>query len=150
MPGRKIPLVTGQIYHVFDRGTNRQSTFYSKLNFVRALKAINFYKSSKPPVKLSRFLDIADKRQIELLEVMEKSQKLVKIIAFCLMPNHFHFLLQQEVDNGISKFLGNFQNSYTRYFNTKHKRDGNLFLDQFKAVLVDADEQLMHVSRYIH
>ena len=66
------------------------------------------------------------------------------------MPNHFHFLLEQKEDKGISKFLSNLQNSYTKFFNISHERDGSLFSDQFKAVRIETDEQLIHVSRYIH
>ena len=66
------------------------------------------------------------------------------------MPNHFHFLLRQTEDGGISKFLSNLQNSYTKFFNLSHERDGSLFLDQFKAIRIETDEQLTHVSRYIH
>lgn len=66
------------------------------------------------------------------------------------MPNHFHFLLRQKQKNGVSTFAANFTNSYTRYFNTKHERVGPLFQGLFKAVRVESDEQLMHISRYIH
>jgi len=66
------------------------------------------------------------------------------------MPNHFHFLLRQEKDKGITKFLANFSNSYTKYFNTRHKRVGPLLQGTFKSVWVETDEQLMHLSRYIH
>ena len=66
------------------------------------------------------------------------------------MPNHFHFLLKQQKERGISKFLSDFTNSYTRYFNARHKRLGPLFEGVFKAVRIEKGEQLMHVSRYIH
>lgn len=71
-------------------------------------------------------------------------------MCYSLMPNHFHFLLRQEINGGISKFLSQFLNSYTRYFNTKNDRVGQLFLDTFKNVLVEREEQLLHLSRYIH
>ncbi len=83
-------------------------------------------------------------------DLRKENNKLVDILAYCLMPNHFHFLLRQLTDKGISKYLGNLQNSYTRYSNTRNERDGSLFLDQFKAKLITTDEQLIHVSRYIH
>lgn len=66
------------------------------------------------------------------------------------MPNHFHLLVKQLKDDGVKEFMQKVINSYTKYYNTKHNRVGHLFQGVFKAVLVDNDEQLLHVSRYIH
>lgn len=66
------------------------------------------------------------------------------------MPNHFHLLLKQTSDGGISEFVGKLINSYTKFYNLKYNRVGPLFQGQFKAVLIESDEQLIHVSRYIH
>jgi len=150
MPARIIPLGTDEIYHVFNRGINRQPTFTSRIEYQRAILAIKFYRLSSPPISLSKFLVQPKEKQEEILESMKDLAKLVDIICFCLMPNHFHFLLKQRLDGGISKFMGNFQNSYTRYHNTRNEKDGSIFLTQFKAVRISTDEQLLHVSRYIH
>lgn len=150
MPGRKIPLVNGEIYHVFNRGMDRKPTFTTKKEFQRAQQTLSFYKFFKLPLSLSKFLRLEDKKQHKVLDLLIQNKNLVEIFCYCLMPNHFHFLLRQERDQGISKFLSNFQNSYTRYFNVTHKREGSLFLDQFKAVRIETEEQLIHVSRYIH
>lgn len=151
MPGRSIPLVSDQIYHVFNRGINHQPTFLDKLDYKRAMLVLDFYRFGNLTTRLSKFLTLSNDDRVKLMEHLRKeNDKLVEIMAFCLMPNHFHLLLKQLKDKGISKFLSNLQNSYTRYFNTKRERDGSLFLDQFKAVLIRTDEQLVHVSRYIH
>jgi len=151
MPGRKNPLVTGEIYHIVNRGLDGRPTFTDKREYKRALQVIYFYQFNSPPERLSKFLLWPISQQKELLEEMEKSSpRLVEIFSYCLMPNHFHFLLRQVAEKGIAKFIAQVENSYTRYFNTRHRRVGLLFLDQFKAVRIESEEQLVHVSRYIH
>jgi len=151
VPGRLVPFVTDQIYHVFNRGIDRRPTFTDKYELRRALSVIDYYRFCGPKLAFSKFIKLSNEdRNEDLLDKRNNSIKHVEILAFCLMPNHFHFLLRQTEEKGISKFLSDFQNSYTRYFNTKNERDGALFLDQFRAVLIESDEQLIHVSRYIH
>jgi len=72
------------------------------------------------------------------------------IHSYCIMPNHFHFLIQATQDKALSNFMRNFQNSYSKYFNTINDRTGSVFQAMFKAVRIETDEQLIHVSRYIH
>ena len=151
MPGRKIPLVNNEIYHVLNKGISLQPTFLTKRDYQRALQTIFYYQNQKPPLKYSRFLSLSNKQRETILDNLRKQKLIfVEIIAFCLMPNHFHFLLKQVANRGISKFISNFTNSYTRYFNTKNKREGALFKGKFKSVRIESDEQLLHVSRYTH
>jgi len=74
----------------------------------------------------------------------------IELIAYCLMPNHFHFLLRQANKDGIDKFIKSLSTRYTMYFNKKHKRVGKLYQGVYKAVLVESESQLLHLSRYIH
>jgi putative transposase len=102
-------------------------------------------------MRLSKFLKLSNIERERLMSVQKKeNKKLVDFLAYCLMPNHFHFLLKQVSEGGISRFMSNFQNSYTRYYNIKYERVGPLFLDKFKAIRIETDDQLLHVSRYIH
>ncbi|MBI2405671.1 transposase [Candidatus Microgenomates bacterium] len=148
---RKLIFANNEIYHIFNRGIERKPTFSDKRELDRALLALNFYRFTKLPLKLSKFLVLPENEQTRVFEGLKKeNKKLIEIICYCLMPNHFHFLIKQNVENGISTFASNFTNSYTRYFNTKHKRIGPLFEGLFKAVRIESNEQLIHISRYIH
>lgn len=150
MADRRTPLVTGEFYHIYNRGVARQPTFLTKNDYEQALLTLSYYHFVNPPMRLSRFKGLAQKERDAVLEKLRGSAKHVEIISFVFMPNHFHFLLRQSAENGISTFLSQFTNSYTRYVNTKHNRVGAMFQGVFKSVHVESDEQLIHLSRYIH
>jgi len=151
MPGREIPLVNEEIYHILNRGVASQPIFLDKWDYKRAIETMLYYQNIRQPQKYSTFIIQAHiRREQILMDLKHKGEFLVEIIAYCFMPNHFHFLLKQIQDGGISKFLSNFSNSYTRYFNTKHKRLGPLFQGKFKSIRIETDEQLLHLSRYTH
>lgn len=149
MPYRKQILASGQIYHVFNRSIASQTIFQSGKDYQRAINLIIFYQ--KPTtLRFSHFLNLKKEIKETFLKQHEEKAPLVPIIAFCLMPNHVHFLLKQNVEKGISEFMKKFQQSYSKYFNLKNQRSGSLFQSMFKAVRIETDEQLLHVSRYIH
>lgn len=151
MPGRIIPLVNDEIYHVFNRGIASQPIFLNKKDYQKAFDTLIYYQNITPPVKYSKFIGQPSDYRREVLTRLKKEKKfLVEIICYSFMPNHFHLLIKQKQNNGISKFVGNFTNSYTRYFNIKSERNGPIFQGKFKAVRIASDEQLLHVSRYIH
>lgn len=96
-------------------------------------------------MKLSDFRKGATK-----FKQIKKQKEIVKVLAYCLMPNHFHLLVRQEAEGGITEFLSKVTNSYTRYFNTKYDRIGPLLQGTFKAKLIDGDAYLLQLSKYIH
>lgn len=148
---RKCVFANDEIYHIFNRGVEKRPTFMDKRELDRGIKTLDFYRFANLPLKLSKFLVLPESERVKLTQEMyRKYKKLVEIICYCLMPNHFHFLVKQIKKNGVSTFAANFTNSYTKYFNTKHERVGPLFQGLFKAVRVESDEQLIHVSRYMH
>lgn len=151
MPYRKTPIATGEIYHIFNRSVAKQPIFLSAKDYSRAIEVFKFYQYEKPRLRFSFYNRLPSKQKQEFLENLPKTAKpVVEIICFCLMTNHVHFLLKNLAEKGITQFMSNFQNSYAKYFNTKNERTGTLFQPMFKAVRIESDEQLLHVSRYIH
>lgn len=144
---RKTTFAIGEYYHLYNRGTEKRKIFLETRDYQRFIVLLHLA-NNKEVVHISNQL-YQGRSLMELLHI-KIPERLVALGAYCLMPNHFHFLLKQVSINGISKFLSNFQNAYTRYFNAVHERTGQLFLNQFKTVRVETDEQFIHVSRYIH
>lgn len=151
MPYRKVVLAPQQIYHIFNRGVASLPIFLDFKAHQRFLRLVDYYRFSNTPFSFSQLMSMSrEERESVLVGLKEKNAIHVEILAYCLMPNHFHFLLKQITDKGISVFMTNLQNSYVKYFNIKNERAGPLFQSMFKGVRIENDEQLLHVSRYIH
>ena len=143
MPYRLNPFVTDNYYHVFNRGVEKRIIFTSNRDYQRFLQTLYYYQFSGPKPSFSTHKRFRKKD-------FSNNPKIVEIICYCLMPNHFHLLIKQVNEKGVEEYMRKVLNSYTKYFNTKHKRVGPLFQGQFKSVSIDTDEQLLHLSRYIH
>jgi putative transposase len=141
---RKIILTEGETYHIFNKTNYDLPLFKNKHEYSIFLEATHYYLQDEPPIKFSKYKKSKSKYNLDF------SQKLVSVICFCLMPNHFHFILKQELKRGIEKFMRRLCNSYAHYFNTKYETAGSLFHGSFKSIRIKNDEQLLHLSRYIH
>lgn len=125
--------------------------FTALSGFLRFIDLINYYRFQDTPVSFSQFRGIEKETRERMFDRLVKdNKKHIEILAFCLMDNHYHFLLKQVADKGIARFISNLQNAYAKYFNVKTERSGPLFNPMFKSVRITTDEQLLHVSRYIH
>ncbi len=143
MPYGRVAFANNHFYHVFNRGVEKRNIFLTDRDHERFLQTLYYYQFSGPKPKFSTYKRFK-------LQDFDKNSKIVDILCYCLIPNHFHLLLRQLRDGGIQEFIRKASNSYTKYFNTKNKRVGPLFQGNFKAVTIESEEQLVHVSRYIH
>ena len=143
---RQQCLATDNYYHILNRSIAKFNIFNNDIEFQRILDTFVYYRQLNPPLRFSWFYEQSKKKLIDQID----NDNLVDILCYCLMPTHFHLILKQNIDDGISKYMSKVENSYTRYFNIKHKRKGPLWESRFKNILVETDEQMLHLTRYIH
>jgi len=146
---RRVPLVTGWIYHVFNRTIFKQDLFINQADYLRFSWLAYLLQFGRRPFSPSVFFRATDNMQRLMLQSLTQKPRLVQILAFAWMPNHYHMILKQVADKGIQTYLSNLQNAYTRYFNVKNNQKGQLFNPQFKAVVIEDDEQFKHTTRYV-
>jgi len=139
---RKFKFSTGEFYHIYNRGTDKRLIFIDQYDWDRFNKLLYLCNSAKNIV----FRDVP----IGLTYVYDKGEPVVDIGAYCLMPNHFHILLHEKNEGGISIFMQKVTTAYTAYFNKKYGRSGSLFEGTFKAKHLDSDEYLKYIFSYIH
>jgi len=150
MPSRKEPFVTGNIYHIFNKTIDRKRVFQQD-TYARAFyDRLIYYRSTQAIISFSNLPRLKSKDlQYLKIKIDSKEHFQVEVFNYCLMPNHYHLLVKQLRDDGVKNFMSKTTNSFTRYLNVREKRQGQIFLKDFKAQRIISDEQLMHISRYI-
>src|SRR3989344_1727146 len=124
---RKQSLVIGEYYHVYNRGVDKRDIFISQKDLHRFIESMLEFNT------VDEIGSLANLRKSKQIAPQALSEPLIAIVAYCLNPNHFHFVLKQLMDNGISKFMQKLQAGYTSFFNIKNSRTGSLFQGPFKA-----------------
>jgi len=141
----------GCFYHVYNCGVERRDIFLQDCDYQRFLDALSYYVFTQK-ISYAQFQNLvpAAKKLYSELNLRGLAALRVRLLAYCLMPNHFHLLLESVDERGVSRVIADLCNSHTRYFNTKYERLGGLFQGKYKAKEVATDEGVLQVSRYIH
>ncbi|MCF7894721.1 MAG: transposase [Candidatus Omnitrophica bacterium] len=149
MAQRKVPLEVGRVYHIFSKSIAGFTIFRNNSEYQRIKYLLTYYNFTDLPWKFSRFFEMEDKQKVHD-NYFTKMEKLVDIISYCIMPTHIHLVLKNLNQKAISTFMRKILDSYAKYFNIKTKRKGPLWQSRFENVLVETEEQLMHLTRYVH
>ncbi len=142
---RKFSFSSGETYHIYNRGVNKQLVFLTDHDRFRFLILL-YLTNNKKEVHISNYRGFS----LQDYFVLEKGEPLVEIVAYCLMPNHFHLILKEIEDGGISKFMLKLLTGYGMYFNKKNDRTGPVFDGCFKAKHVAEDSSLEYLLAYVH
>ena len=151
---RKERIIQNEYYHSLNRGNNKRLIFIDERDMARFLFFILYFQSPRSLHNVSNQITYFIKNgNFNVSKNIKKeiiSNRYVKLVSFCLMPNHFHLILYELKKGGISDYMKRILGGYTRYFNTKYKTSGHLFQGPFKAIHVKDDPQLLYLSAYIH
>lgn len=147
---KRPQFTSGEFYHIYNRGVEKRKVFLERRDYFRFIQNLHEFNDELPVINVNhRFLQSKQPMEVEL-PYKNADKKLIEVIAFCLMPNHFHLILQQVSENGVVKFMQKLGTGYTNYFNIKNDRVGPLFQGRFKAVLIDNNVHLRYLPHYIH
>ena len=141
MPGRNVikNYDDNGYYHIYNRGVEKREIFLDDQDYHVFLSYLKIYLSP-----------------VDDLEKVSPSKKLknyygeVELLCYCLMSNHYHMIIKQHSSTAIIGFIRCVSTKYAMYFNKKYKRSGHLFQGVYRAVTIDSEPQLVHLSRYIH
>lgn len=135
--------IKGEYYHVYNRGVDKRVIFSDRKDYERFLKSLTSFNTLEP-------IGSIYEHSFEIKKNKVRDKLLVKIICYCLNPNHFHLLLTPVIDGGVEKFMQRLGTGYTMYFNERYKRSGALFQGRYKSKHVADNDYLLYLSAYIN
>lgn len=145
---RKVPLIKGEHYHIYSRGVERRKIFLNPKDYDR-FWGLLYIMNQNVPFKMDNFLQL-HKNNLKDIFKEKREKTLVSVLGYCLMPNHFHLILYEHTEGGISKFMAKLLTGYSMYFNIKYERSGPLFTRPFRSEHIESESQYMWIFSYIH
>lgn len=139
---------TGEIFHICNKSIANYPIFAYDFSARRFLEVVSYYNTSLSPICYADYLKSHPILTSNVLEISLTG--IFRILAYCIMRDHYHFLIRIIASDTLSRYIGRIENSFTRYFNIKYKRKGPLWQSRFRSIRIESNEQLLHVSRYIH
>ena len=137
----------GDVFHILNRGVEKRNIFLNKEDYFRFI--YNLYDFNDKNITLMSYRNRRSAMRKPKKSKKSKDNQLVDILCWCLMPNHYHILVQEKLDGGASMFSKKISSGYTQYFNLKNKRSGVLFQGKSKIIQVKKDEHFMYLPYYI-
>ena len=141
---RKTELINDEFYHIYNRGVDKQVVFKDKQDFFQFIQMLDYFNQKESLGGLNIY------KYPKNFQHRGSTSMLVEIVVYCLNKNHYHLILKQVANNGISRFMQKVGTGYTMYFNKKYKRTGSLFGGGFKSKYIESDEQLNYVGVYVN
>ncbi len=147
---RPTALATGEIYHVFNRGAHKLPIFHDEWDY-RRFQILLLLANSTERVDVGNLLTkYQGPSLVNLFDQESPIERLVDILAYSLLPNHFHIVLRQKLDTGVTAFMRKLATGYSMYFNLKHNHSGTLFQGRFKSSHIDSDPYFNWIFAYVH
>lgn len=147
---RKTQFVEGEFYHVYNRGVDKRKMFLDEYDYSRFLQGMDEFNVLEPIGSIYENSFLLNRPQLGSRASKLAKKRLVDFVAYCVNPNHYHFILRQNAERGIEKFMHRIGTGYTKYFNHKNQRSGALFQGKFKAIHINSNEYLLHLSAYVN
>ena len=141
--------ITNEIYHIYNRGVEKRNVFISDKDYFRFIHNLFEFNDKAPACNIFYKLPFLNSYEVGLRKNPTR-KCVVEILAFCLMPNHFHLMVRQKHSNGITEFMRKLGTGYTNYFNLKYKRVGSLFQGKFRAIHLNRQAYFLYLPFYIH
>lgn len=143
-------IAPGEYYHLCNRGVNKQAIFHDNKDYQRFLFLLLYFQSDARFPQVSR--SVKEFVKHPMLDNVDDiiNKRTVELTAFCIMPNHFHLVVKEVEEGGITSYIQRISNAYAKYYNTKYNKSGHVLQGAYRLVHVNSDRQIMHLSAYVH
>lgn len=147
---RRVPLISDEVYHIYNRGAGKQRVFTTRGDYDRFLSLLYLANTDQSINYRNVWSKYQGRSLTDFFKAESRVPSLVDVLAYALMPNHFHIVLRQRVDDGVTTFMRKLATGYSMYFNAKYERNGVLFQGRFKSSHIGTDPYFRYIFSYVH